>query len=482
LILLRAGQTNTGAATININGLGAKAIRKSGVQALASGEIVAGQVVTLAYDGSVFQVQALGIAGPQGPQGATGATGATGAAGANGPAGPAIGGLLTAKGDTVAHDGAAAVRLPACPDGQIRVADSTQSCGWRCSPPPTGGGGTLFCAASGTNSYSCNAGTATQYDLGLTLAFQAAAANTGPVTFNLNGMGAKNVLKYRDQSLENGDIRTGQIVNIAYDGTAFQMLSERGTYLAPGPSLALKQDKTVFPNTIDIDTNLVCLKSGSCSPTGSFNLSAASKTAPFRIGPSDPATCDATVREFFYNTASNAVKVCNSTNTWSVLTAGGGGGGTSQIQLLHQTLNVNLIGNGGPQTFATYTIPAGMLQTGDVVKVEVFMRRSSGTWSSEPVFQVTLGNGSLPNGAYSVGDLWVFNAEWQVTGNTSVVGNGWGLRGGAFAVDVNNEYLYSPTTNFNVAATNTVTLKSAVHLVNPDAFNMVHFRVYRIRL
>lgn len=47
---------NTGASTINLNGLGAKAIKKSVSTALASGDILAGQELWLAYDGTNFQI------------------------------------------------------------------------------------------------------------------------------------------------------------------------------------------------------------------------------------------------------------------------------------------------------------------------------------------------------------------------------------------------------------------------------------------
>lgn len=47
---------NTGAATINLNSLGAKSIKKNGSTALGSGDISAGQVYLLAYDGTNFQV------------------------------------------------------------------------------------------------------------------------------------------------------------------------------------------------------------------------------------------------------------------------------------------------------------------------------------------------------------------------------------------------------------------------------------------
>ena len=55
---------NTGAATLNINGLGAKAITKNGAVALASGDIQSGAVVDTVYDGTQFQMTSqLGNAG-----------------------------------------------------------------------------------------------------------------------------------------------------------------------------------------------------------------------------------------------------------------------------------------------------------------------------------------------------------------------------------------------------------------------------------
>lgn len=47
---------NTGASTLNLNGLGAIPIKKSVSTALASGDILAGQILCLAYDGTNFQI------------------------------------------------------------------------------------------------------------------------------------------------------------------------------------------------------------------------------------------------------------------------------------------------------------------------------------------------------------------------------------------------------------------------------------------
>jgi hypothetical protein len=53
-----AGFTNTGAASLQVGSLGAKAIQLAG-SALTGGEIVTGQMVMLAYDGASYQILAL---------------------------------------------------------------------------------------------------------------------------------------------------------------------------------------------------------------------------------------------------------------------------------------------------------------------------------------------------------------------------------------------------------------------------------------
>lgn len=57
LVTFKANTINTGAATINVNSLGAKSITKNGTTALEDGDIKVGQVVTLRYDGTQFQMQ-----------------------------------------------------------------------------------------------------------------------------------------------------------------------------------------------------------------------------------------------------------------------------------------------------------------------------------------------------------------------------------------------------------------------------------------
>lgn len=58
---------NTGASTLNINGLGAIPIKKSVSTALSSGDIITGQLEILMYDGTNFQM--IGGAGGGGGSG-----------------------------------------------------------------------------------------------------------------------------------------------------------------------------------------------------------------------------------------------------------------------------------------------------------------------------------------------------------------------------------------------------------------------------
>jgi len=58
LVQVKVANTNTGATTINVNSLGAKTIKKGGgATDLVAGDIVAGQVISLEYDGTNFQLQ-----------------------------------------------------------------------------------------------------------------------------------------------------------------------------------------------------------------------------------------------------------------------------------------------------------------------------------------------------------------------------------------------------------------------------------------
>jgi len=62
------------------------------------------------------------------------------------------------------------------------------------------------------------------YATGQTFRFVSAGANTGAVTLNINALGAKAVTKAGATALDAGNIPSGAVVEVVYDGTRFQLL------------------------------------------------------------------------------------------------------------------------------------------------------------------------------------------------------------------------------------------------------------------
>lgn len=71
------------------------------------------------------------------------------------------------------------------------------------------------------------------YALGNTFRFVSAGANTGAVTININGLGAKAVTKNGSTALAAGDIPSGTVAEIVYDGARFQLNNKPDVATAP---------------------------------------------------------------------------------------------------------------------------------------------------------------------------------------------------------------------------------------------------------
>jgi hypothetical protein len=79
----------------------------------------------------------------------------------------------------------------------------------------------------GTDAYAITLAPAVAaYAAGQRFSFKAGTANTGAATLAVNGLAATPILKSHDQALETGDIESGQIVTVVFDGTNFQMQSQ----------------------------------------------------------------------------------------------------------------------------------------------------------------------------------------------------------------------------------------------------------------
>jgi len=79
----------------------------------------------------------------------------------------------------------------------------------------------------GTDAYAITLAPApSAYTAGMVINFTAGTANTGAATLNVNALGAKTIVKRFNQTLADGDIASGQVVSVVYDGTNFQMQSQ----------------------------------------------------------------------------------------------------------------------------------------------------------------------------------------------------------------------------------------------------------------
>jgi Pectate lyase superfamily protein/Chaperone of endosialidase len=86
---------------------------------------------------------------------------------------------------------------------------------------------TTFATATGTaNSYLVQLSPApAQLSKGLVVEMQVSQSNTGGSTLNVNGLGAYPIEKLGGLPLDTNDLRTGQVVSLVFDGSAFQLQS-----------------------------------------------------------------------------------------------------------------------------------------------------------------------------------------------------------------------------------------------------------------
>ena len=118
------------------------------------------------------------------------------------------------------------------------------------------------------------------YATGQTFRFVSAGANTGAVTLALNGLTAKAVTKTGTTALAAGDIPSGAVVEVIYDGTQFQMLG-----LAPTGSPTFAGTVTITGGTTFTGTAHAATSATTALPTLTYTnttADAASGSFTFR--------------------------------------------------------------------------------------------------------------------------------------------------------------------------------------------------------
>lgn len=178
--MFKAGGTNTGAATLNVDSLGAKNVYLQGA-ALTGGEILSGQMVAVVYDGTQFQ-----LVNPTLPTGVLNFT--------------------AYKRDTDGYNTSAGT-------SNVMTLGASQ--------------------------------VVTAYAAGDLYTFKSGTSNSAATTINVDSAGAKNIYS-AGAALSGGEIVSGRIYTIVYDGTQFQLLNPSKFPTADGavgaPSIAPTSD------------------------------------------------------------------------------------------------------------------------------------------------------------------------------------------------------------------------------------------------
>lgn len=114
------------------------------------------------------------------------------------------------------------------------------------------------------------------YAAGQTFRFVAAGANTTTTpTLNINGLGAKSITKNGTTALSAGDIATGAIVQVIYDGTQFQLLSPAGSI---GEFASNSTTGTSLPNNTNTNATSISLTAGDWDVDGVIGILPAGST------------------------------------------------------------------------------------------------------------------------------------------------------------------------------------------------------------
>lgn len=284
---------NTGGSTINISSLGVKNITKFGTVALVSGDIIAGEIYYLTYDGLEWQLD-----DPTTAQGTVVSVGET-----------FTGGLITVAGSPISTSGTFALTV-AGTSGGIPCFNSAST--WTSSAALTlngvligGGAGAcptsviasttvtnaLFATATapgfrnigtsdtsifwyGVASGSVNALTVTlspavtALTTGTEVHFLPNNSNTTTApTLNVNGLGAKTITKFGTNALAVGDLATTAIAVVVYDGTNWELENPQTGITSSGVTIQTNGTGNTTQTTLNFITSTANSIGGILTPS-----------------------------------------------------------------------------------------------------------------------------------------------------------------------------------------------------------------------
>lgn len=160
--------------------------------------------------------------------------------------------VATALTNTITRDGQspATANLPMGGFKHTNVADASLLTDYLTAKQSLNSSMQYLSSVSGSNTITANSSISpTAYAAGQTFNFIAVANNTGAVTINISGLGAKNIYKRNsggNVALTSGDIVSGQVYTIIYDGTQFELIQQRA--YSQGADIA-------SASTVNLDTS-----------------------------------------------------------------------------------------------------------------------------------------------------------------------------------------------------------------------------------
>jgi hypothetical protein len=106
---------------------------------------------------------------------------------------------------------------------------------------------TYAAASNSGNAYAVTLAPApAAYAVGMIVHFLVSADNTGAATLNVNGLGNRDIRKHYNVALASGDLKSGQLVSVMYDGALFQLLSPVAAAPAAGLTAENSSSATVW--------------------------------------------------------------------------------------------------------------------------------------------------------------------------------------------------------------------------------------------
>lgn len=260
MVRFNALSDKTSAATFDLNGLGAKPIRKHGGVALDAGDIRDGQMVELVYNSTlesgVWEMTSQLGQAPNKYAADAGSTDAYAITLSPAPTALYTGLVVRFKANT-ANTGACTLNVNALgavalkkfgtidpQDGDILSGQIVEcfydGTAWQILSQVVHGNPLYAADGGGSDTYAITLSPILfAYFTGLVVRFKANTANTGAASLNVNGLGAVAIKKFGTVELADNDIQAGQVVELIHDGTNFQLLS------APRSAVFVSGDITI---------------------------------------------------------------------------------------------------------------------------------------------------------------------------------------------------------------------------------------------